>query len=451
MLTAKQLRQRLAEKIQKARDVIELAETENRERTAEDNETIARIHAEAGEIQKQITALEEQERFETGMAQFRERDAELGITQPIGGDGDTLPRDHLSGEALRGWVLNQLGMPDCMTPDIQDAMSQQGVMGTNDTLNTRLPSFMHVPTGWTQAKDILNALSVGSDTAGGYTVSEGFIRALEVALLQFGGMRRVSTIIRTTTAETLPYPTTDDTSNTGELLEENQATSTTGTDVAFGVVNLNAYMYTSKLVRVSEALMRDSAFDIPSLLGRVLGERLGRIQNTHLTTGDAASKPKGIVTAATLGRTTAAAGAVTADDFIRLIHSVDPAYRSNPSVAFMMHDSIYLEACLLKDGNNNYLVRENVDAAFTGAPPARIRGYNVVINQDMASSLTTEYKTVLFGDFAKYMIREVGRLQMKRMTERFGEYFQTGFIGAMWFDGNLIDAGTHPVKYIQQA
>ena len=212
----------------------------------------------------------------------------------------------------------------------------------------------------------------------------------------------------------------------------------------------NSYAYTSKFVRVSKALLRDSAFNIPTLLGRLFGERLGRIQNTDLTTGNGASKPKGIVTAATLGRTTASATAITADDFIRLIHSVDPAYRGSPGVAFMMHDSIFLEVSLLKDANNNYLVRPTVDSAFTGVTPYRIRGFNCVTNQDMASSLASENKTVLFGDFSKYMIREVGSMELIRLVERFAEMFQEGFIGSMSFDGNLLDAGTHPVKYIQQ-
>jgi HK97 family phage major capsid protein len=183
----------------------------------------------------------------------------------------------------------------------------------------------------------------------------------------------------------------------------------------------------------------------------LLGERLGRIQNTHLTTGDGAAKPKGIVTAATLGRTTASATAITADDFIRLIHSVDPAYRGSPGVAFMMHDNIFLEVSLLKDSNNNYLVRPTVDAAFTGATPYRIRGFNVATNQAMASSLASANKTALFGDFSKYMIREVGNMELIRLVERFAEYFQEGFIASLSFDGNLLDAGTNPVKYLQQA
>ena len=58
----------------------------------------------------------------------------------------------------------------------------------------------------------------------------------------------------------------------------------------------------------------------------MLGERLGRITAEDNTVGDGAAKPKGIVTAATLGVTAASATAITADEVLDLIHSVAPAH-----------------------------------------------------------------------------------------------------------------------------
>jgi HK97 family phage major capsid protein len=52
---------------------------------------------------------------------------------------------------------------------------------------------------------------------------------------------------------------------------------------------------------------------------------------------------------------------------------------------------------------------------------------------------------MLFGALEKYIIRSVKELAILRLNERFAELGQTAFIGFARYDGNLIDAGTHPV------
>lgn len=452
MQTSKELREQVASTVQKARDVINAAEKENRQLTDEDRAQITKIHADAKSLMEQADALEKQEKFETAASQFGATDSQATpLEEGEEGGSETETPESLNEQrmlAFSGWALRQAELHDSVTKDHVKAMARFGVNGQN-VLNAALPSFMLMPDGaigMGRIDSIMNAMSVGSDTGGGFTVPRGFVKALEIALLQYSAMRQVATILRTSTGEALPHPTCNDTSNEGELIEENTAVDTTGTDVAFGSRVFNAYTYSSKLVRVSNQLVRDSAFDIPALLGRLLGERLGRIQNRDCTTGNGAAKPKGIVEDATLGVTTASATALAADEILELIHSIDPAYRADPSVAFMMHDSVFLQVSLLKDGNGNYLLQPGLQ----NASPFRLRGYNVTANQHMASSLAASAKTMLFGAFGKYLIREVGRMRLERLRERFAEYNQLAFLGLMSFDGGLLDAGTHPVKYIQQ-
>ncbi len=147
------------------------------------------------------------------------------------------------------------------------------------------------------------ALSAHNGASGAFTVQDGLLQPLELAMLAFGGMRQVSDIIRTDTGAEIPYPTSNDTSNTGEIIGESTAVSEQ--DVTFGAVTLGAHKYSSKMVKVPTELLEDSAFNIPSMLGSLLGERLGRITNTHFTTGDGAAKPRGITTMTTAGKTTA--------------------------------------------------------------------------------------------------------------------------------------------------
>ena len=54
-----------------------------------------------------------------------------------------------------------------------------------------------------------------------------------------------------------------------------------------------------------------------------------------------------------------------------------------------------------------------------------------------------EFKTVLFGDFGNYRIREVGDWRVKRLEERYGEKDQVAFLLFARYDGQVVDAGTH--------
>jgi HK97 family phage major capsid protein len=58
-------------------------------------------------------------------------------------------------------------------------------------------------------------------------------------------------------------------------------------------------------------------------------------------------------------------------------------------------------------------------------------------------------KSILFGDFSKYKIRQVRSMNFLRLQERYIDALQIGLMGWARYDGNLVDAGTHPVKYLQ--
>jgi len=96
----------------------------------------------------------------------------------------------------------------------------------------------------------------------------------------------------------------------------------------------------------------------------------------------------------------------------------------------------------LKDGNSLPLwVPE-----LAGGAPQTILGYRYTINNDVAA-MAANAKSLLFGDFKKYVIRDVRGISLMRLAERYAEYRQVGFFAFSRHDGDLIDAGTHPIKY----
>lgn len=280
------------------------------------------------------------------------------------------------------------------------------------------------------------AQSAGTNSEGGFIVDSQFFAELNKSMKAFGPMLDpgVTRQITTGTGANLAWPTMDDTSNKGALLAEN--TQDSDSNLVFAQKQLDAYKYTSGIFRVSEELLQDSELDIEAIVRDAMAERIGRIANEHLTTGDGSGKPNGILTATTSGVTADSATVIDADELLDLYHSVDPAYRAMGS-AWMWNDSTLKVLRKLKDGDGNYLwqapdLRTGEPGTFLGSP--------YVINQDMPS-IATEETPIIFGNMDRYVVRRVKEFAIKRLVERYADFYQVGFVGFTRFDGELIDAG----------
>lgn len=289
-----------------------------------------------------------------------------------------------------------------------------------------------------------NAQSSGNDAAGGYLVPEGFYGQIVSAELAFGAMLEPDLCFSfdSETGNPLPIVTDNDASNEGEVLTEN--TEVDDQDVTFGRVILNGPTFSSKIILVPNPLLQDSAFKLDAFLAKKIGTRIGRAKNRNFTIGDGSNKPTGVVNASTLGVTAASATVIAPDELIDLEHSVDPAYRTG--ARYMMHDSVMKQLKKKKDGQGRYLWQSGIAVK----EPDTLNGYRYSINQHMASAATGQ-KAVLFGNFQNYWIRNVKGIMVMRLVERYAEKNQTAFIGFERADGNLIDAGTHPIKHLLMA
>jgi HK97 family phage major capsid protein len=292
------------------------------------------------------------------------------------------------------------------------------------------------------------AQSVGTDSAGGYTVPEGFSNMLEKTMQDWGPMYdgSVVTEMKTASGNEIPWPTIDDTAARGSIKAENAAYDDDGSDdMTFGSKTLNAYVYGSGIVKLSMELLQDSYFNMEQVLSELFGERLGRTANDALTTGTGSSAPNGIVTAAGAGVTADSATAITADELFDMQHSVNAAYRRNPKCGWMFNDQTLLAIRKLKDGQNNYLWQ--VGDVRTGEP-STLLGKPYYINDSMADIGTGEVP-VLFGDFSKYVVRKVNGISVVTLRERYAEYGQVGMVANMRFDGELIN--TAAIKKLTMA
>lgn len=383
-----------------------LARADDNGFAAEDAATLDRIDADIRKLSEDI------ERMETAAA----LDAKFS----------TIDRSGVPGAAPEG---NDSTDSEARYSEAFGAWVRSGQAGIDAELRAVLQSGFSI-------NDEMRALGAATGAAGGFTVPQGFRAILTETMKYFGPMLAVANTFETDTGNDLPWPGNDDTGNEGAYLAEN--TAVTEQDVVFTTKTLKAHTINSKLVRVAIQLIQDSAFDIDTFLPRKLGERIGRRANRAFTTGTGTNEPEGVQTNAVIGKTgaTGQTTSVTYDDLIDLEHSVDVAYRNERS-RYMLHDLSLARVRKLKDSQGRPLWEPSLQV---GAP-STLNGRGYIINNDMPQ-MAASAKSVLFGDFfAGYLIRQVRARQAMRLTERYAEFLQVGFLAFERHDGKPDDAG----------
>ncbi|MBD9636091.1 phage major capsid protein [Ensifer sp. ENS07] len=379
------------------------------------------IMADFDKIEKNI---EREERMAAVEKRFADRQAEERARQrPNGGDSEARGQDAGEASEYREVFYKFLAGG----ADISELSSEERSV---------------LKAGVQSAKEFRTQVTT-SGGPGGYTVPVELANILVRSMKDWGPMydEDIATVISTAGGNQINLPTVDDTSKTGAKHTEGAAIADDGSqDAVFGQKRLDAYVYDTEFVKFSMELAKDSIFNMESLLGSLLGERLGRIANRELTIGDGTDDPNGVVTASSLGKTAAAAAAITADEIIDLLHSVNAAYRRSPKTRFMFADTTLAAIRKLKDGQGNFLWQMG---DVTTAQPGTLLGYRYSINDDM-DALAAAKKVVLFGDFSKYFVRKVGSPVIGVLRERF--WPDLGIAGLIRFDGELGDVAA--VKHL---
>ena len=271
--------------------------------------------------------------------------------------------------------------------------------------------------------DVENALSVGSDPDGGYLVPEEYEKMLIDKLQEENFFRSLATVIHTGSERKIPVVT-----GHGEAawMEENGLYPES--QDTFGQISIGAYKL-GTAIRVSEELLNDSVFDLPSYIAGEFARRIGTKEEEAFLVGDGKSKPTGVFPTADLG-VTATGTNISFDDVIDLYHSLRIPYRRK--AVWLLNDSTIKALRKIKDGNGNYIWQPSVQA---GQPDTILN--RPCYSTSFAPELAAGNRPILFGDFSYYWIADREYRSFKRLNELYAPNGQVGFLASQRVDGFL--------------
>lgn len=320
-------------------------------------------------------------------------------------------------------IDNELNQPT--TNAIVNTPTLGKVPNTKDQYNQ---SFWNMMLGNVSA-NVMNALKEGSDADGGYLVPDEFEKQLVQKLHQENILRSISHVIQTSSGDhKIPVVASE---GTAAWLDEEAAY--TESNSTFSQVTLGAHKL-GTLIKVSEELLNDSAFDLTNYISSEFARRLGDAEEEAFLTGNGTGRPTGILNdtnGAKDGITTASATAITFDELIDLYYSLKEPYRKN--AVFLMNDDTVKAIRKLKDKNDQYIWQPSIQAGT----PDMILNCPVYTSQYMPT-LTTGNKSVLFGDFSYYWIADRQGRTFKRLNELYAVNGQVGFLGSQRVDAKTI-------------
>ena len=400
-MTILELREKRAKAWEAAKAFLDSHRKENGVLSAEDDAAYTKMEQEITDLGKEIARLERQEALDAEL----NRPVNRPLTGKPGGRADADDGEDKTGRASDDYRKN-----------FWNAMRSKAPMPA-----------------------VTNALQVGTDSEGGYLVPDEYERTLVEALEEENIFRQMAKVIKTSSGDRkIPVVASK---GTASWIDEEGAYPES--DDSFGQVSIGAYKL-GTMIKVSEELLNDSVFDLPSYISREFARRIGAKEEEAFFTGDGKGKPLGVLAAtggAETGVTAASATAVTADELMDLYYSLKSPYRKKS--VWVLNDSTIKAIRKLKDNNGQYLWQPSLTA---GAPDT-ILGRPVRTSAYMPA-IAAGAKTIAFGDFSYYWIADRQGRSFKRLNELFAATGQVGFLASQRVDGKMILA--EAVKVLEQ-
>ncbi|MFB1050537.1 phage major capsid protein [Paraliobacillus sp. JSM ZJ581] len=337
-------------------------------------------------------------------------------------------------EALDAELNRPLNTPIISKPSVPGMKSKEG-RASDEYKN----AFWNAMRSKAPTQEVMNSLSVGTDSEGGFLVPDEFERTLVQTLEEENVFRQLAKVVKTSSGDRkIPVVTTK---GSAAWLDEGEEFGES--DSAFGQTSIGAYKL-GTMLKVSDELLNDSVFNLENYISTEFARRIGAKEEEAFLVGNGEGKPTGIFNAtggAELGVTAGSATAITADEIIDLVFSLKAPYRKN--AVFIMNDATVKAIRKLKDGQGQYLWQPSLTA---GTPDTLLN--RPIYTSAYAPTIASGVKSIAFGDFGYYWIADRQGRSFKRLNELFATTGQVGFLASQRVDGKLILP--EAIKVLQQ-
>ena len=290
-------------------------------------------------------------------------------------------------------------------------------------------AFMNYVRG-SRSQSVQNQMTEGTDSEGGYLVPESWADAITVGAADANVIRRYATVINTASDRNFPIQTVR------ALFAWIDEEAAYGTPVpTLGQQTLKAYKL-GGVIKVSEELLEDQIFDLPSFLQREAIIEFALREEAAFITGNGTGKPEGIEDVTTVGGVStsgvslAGTAAITSDEVLDVYHNLAVGYRSNST--WVTSDAMALLIRKLKDSDNQYMWQPGLFAE----QPDRLLGRPFEVS-DSFTAPATGVRSICFGDLSYYVIADRFGVSVKRLDELYAASGLVGFRFTKRVDGRL--------------
>ena len=287
--------------------------------------------------------------------------------------------------------------------------------------------------------ELRNALETGEVSEGGYPVPDSFENTLVQGLNENGVIRPHSRVI-TTSGGLHKIPVVASHGSASWIDEEGDYIES---DESFGQVQLDAHKV-GTVIKVSEELLQDSAFDLESYISAEFSRRIGDKEEDAFLNGNGSGKPTGILHSTgggSLGVTAAGAAAITADELVDLYYSLKAPYRKN--AVWILNDATIKLIRKLKTGDGQYLwqpgIKDGEVNTILGRP---------YFTSPFMPTAAAGAKSIIFGDLSYYWIGDRQGITFRRLNELYAGKGQVGFMASKRLDGKTVLP--EAIKFLQQ-
>ena len=280
----------------------------------------------------------------------------------------------------------------------------------------------------------IRAMQAEDPEGGGYLVApQTFVSEMLKAVDNTVFVRGLARRFTLGKAESLGVPKLDTDFTTADWVAELDTGDEDTLD--FGKRELRPHAL-SKLVKLSNKLIRSSVTPIESMVRERLAYVFATTMENAYLNGDGLQKPLGIFTASadgintdrdvSTGNTTTS---IKADGLIEAKYTLKTPYLRNARWVF--HRDALKQIRKLKDGDGQYLWQPGI----TSDRVDNILGVPVITSEYCPNTFTTGLYVGLLGDFSYYWIADALDMQVQRLVELYATTNQIGYIARLESDG----------------